>query len=80
MIYVLANVCTAGQANLSMRPYVCMMRCGSSILKSAVGVGAQLCRVQVRRVPPTGRPPYLAVLALAILGTALIVGRRVLKR
>ena len=36
LIYVLANVCTAGQANLSMRPYVCMMRCGSSILKSAV--------------------------------------------
>jgi hypothetical protein len=34
----------------------------------------------VRRVPDTGGPPYLAVGALALLGTALIVGRRVLKR
>jgi hypothetical protein len=37
-------------------------------------------RTGVRRVPPTGGPPYLAVGALALLGTALIVGRRVLKR
>ena len=34
----------------------------------------------VRRVPDTGGPPYLAVGALALLGTALVVGRRVLKR
>jgi hypothetical protein len=33
-----------------------------------------------RRVPPTGGPPYLAVGALALLGTALVVGRGVLKR
>jgi hypothetical protein len=37
-------------------------------------------RSGVRRMPPTGGPPYLAVGALALLGTALIVGRRVLKR
>jgi hypothetical protein len=37
-------------------------------------------RTGVRRVPNTGGPPYLAVGALALLGTALIVGRRVLKR
>ena len=37
-------------------------------------------RSGVRRIPPTGGPPYLAVGALALLGTALIVGRRVLKR
>jgi hypothetical protein len=37
-------------------------------------------RTGVRRVPPTGGPPYLAVGALALLGTALIVGRGVLKR
>jgi micrococcal nuclease len=34
----------------------------------------------VRRVPPTGGPPYLAVGALALLGAALIAGRGVLKR
>jgi hypothetical protein len=34
----------------------------------------------IRRVPATGGPPYLAVGALVLLGTALIVGRRVLKR
>jgi hypothetical protein len=34
----------------------------------------------VRRMPPTGGPPYLAVGALALLGTALVVGRGVLKR
>jgi len=34
----------------------------------------------VRRVPDTGGPPYLAVGALALLGTALVVGRRVLGR
>jgi hypothetical protein len=37
-------------------------------------------RSGVRRVPATGGPPYLAVGALALLGTALIVGRGVLKR
>jgi Excalibur calcium-binding domain len=37
-------------------------------------------RSGVRRIPPTGGPPYLAVGALALLGTALIAGRRVLKR
>jgi hypothetical protein len=37
-------------------------------------------RTPVRRVPPTGGPPYLAVGAMVLLGTALIVGRRVLKR
>jgi hypothetical protein len=37
-------------------------------------------RSGVRRIPPTGGPPYLAVGALALLGTALIVGRHVLKR
>jgi hypothetical protein len=37
-------------------------------------------RTTVRRVPPTGGPPYLAVGAVVLLGTALIVGRRVLKR
>ena len=37
-------------------------------------------RSGVRRIPPTGGPPYLAVGALALLGTALVVGRGVLKR
>jgi hypothetical protein len=37
-------------------------------------------RSGVRRIPPTGGPPYLAVGALALLGMALIVGGRVLKR
>jgi hypothetical protein len=37
-------------------------------------------RTSVRRVPRTGGPPYLAVGAVVLLGTALIVGRRVLKR
>jgi hypothetical protein len=37
-------------------------------------------RSGVRRIPPTGGPPYLAVGALALLGTALFVGRGVLKR
>jgi hypothetical protein len=37
-------------------------------------------RSGVRRIPPTGGPPYLAVGALALLGTALIVGRHVSKR
>jgi hypothetical protein len=34
----------------------------------------------VRRVPPTGGPPYLVVGALVLLGVALIVGRGVLRR
>jgi hypothetical protein len=34
----------------------------------------------VRRVPPTGGPPYLAVGALVLLGVALIAGRGVLRR
>jgi hypothetical protein len=34
----------------------------------------------VRRVPPTGGPPYLALGALVLLGVALIAGRGVLKR
>ena len=33
-----------------------------------------------KKVPNTGGPPYLAVGALALLGTALIVGRGVLRR
>jgi len=37
-------------------------------------------RTNVRRVPPTGGPPYLALGALVLLGVALIAGRRVLKR
>ena len=36
-------------------------------------------RTTVRRVPPTGGPPYLSVGAVVLLGTALIVGRRVLR-
>ena len=34
----------------------------------------------VRRVPPTGGPPYLAVGALVLLGVALIAGRGILRR
>jgi micrococcal nuclease len=34
----------------------------------------------VRRVPPTGGPPYLVVGTLALLGVALIAGRGVLRR
>jgi micrococcal nuclease len=34
----------------------------------------------VRRVPPTGGPPYLALGALVLLGVALIAGRGVLRR
>jgi micrococcal nuclease len=34
----------------------------------------------VRRVPPTGGPPYIAFGALALVGAALIVGRGVLRR
>jgi hypothetical protein len=34
----------------------------------------------IRRVPPTGGPPYLALGALVLLGVALIAGRGVLKR
>ena len=34
----------------------------------------------VRRVPPTGGPPYLAVGAVVLLGVALIAGRGVLRR
>jgi hypothetical protein len=34
----------------------------------------------VRRVPPTGGPPYLALGALVLLGVALIAGRSVLRR
>jgi micrococcal nuclease len=37
-------------------------------------------RTGVRRVPPTGGPPYLAVGALVLLGVALITGRGVLRR
>jgi hypothetical protein len=37
-------------------------------------------RTGVRRVPPTGGPPYLAVGAVALLGVALIAGRAVLRR
>ncbi len=37
-------------------------------------------RTSVRRVPPTGGPPYLAVGALVLLGVALIAGRGVLRR
>ena len=37
-------------------------------------------RTGVRRVPPTGGPPYLGVGALVLLGAALIVGRGVLRR
>jgi Excalibur calcium-binding domain len=37
-------------------------------------------RTSVRRVPPTGGPPYLPIGALVLLGVALIVGRGVLRR
>jgi hypothetical protein len=37
-------------------------------------------RTSVRRVPPTGGPPYLAVGTLVLLGVALIAGRGVLSR
>jgi len=37
-------------------------------------------RTRVRRVPPTGGPPYLAVGAVVLLGVALIAGRGVLRR
>jgi hypothetical protein len=37
-------------------------------------------RTTVRRVPPTGGPPYLAVGAVVLLGVALIAGRGVLRR
>jgi hypothetical protein len=37
-------------------------------------------RTGVRRVPPTGGPPYLAVGALVLLGVALIAARSVLRR
>jgi len=35
---------------------------------------------QVRRIPNTGGPPYLAVGALALLGAALVAGRGVFRR
>ena len=34
----------------------------------------------VRRVPPTGGPPYLVIGTWALLGVALIAGRGVLRR
>jgi len=37
-------------------------------------------RTGVRRVPPTGGPPYLALGALVLLGVALMAGRGVLRR
>jgi hypothetical protein len=37
-------------------------------------------RTGVRRVPPTGGPPYLALGVLVLLGVALIAGRGVLRR
>jgi len=37
-------------------------------------------RTGVRRVPPTGGPPYLALGALVLLGVALVAGRGVLRR
>ena len=37
-------------------------------------------RTSVRRAPPTGGPPYMAVGALVLLGVALIAGRGVLRR
>jgi hypothetical protein len=37
-------------------------------------------RTTVRRVPPTGGPPYLAVGALVLLGVAVIAGRGALRR
>lgn len=37
-------------------------------------------RTGVRRVPPTGGPPYLALGALVLLGVALIAGRGALRR
>jgi hypothetical protein len=37
-------------------------------------------RTGVRRVPPTGGPPYLSVGAVVLLGVALIAGRGVLRR
>jgi micrococcal nuclease len=37
-------------------------------------------RTGVRRVPPTGGPPYIAVGVLVLLGVALIVGRGALRR
>jgi hypothetical protein len=37
-------------------------------------------RTGVRRVPPTGEPPYLAFGALVLLGVALIAGCGVLRR
>jgi len=42
--------------------------------------GVKLKSVVGKKVPNTGGPPYLAVGALALLGTALIVGRGVLRR
>jgi hypothetical protein len=42
--------------------------------------GGVIPRTGVRRVPPTGGPPYLAVGAVALLGMALIAGRAVLRR
>jgi hypothetical protein len=33
-----------------------------------------------KKIPNTGGPPYLAVGALALLGTALIAGRGILRR
>jgi len=37
-------------------------------------------RTGVKRVPPTGGPPYLVVGTLALLGVALIAGRGILRR
>ena len=37
-------------------------------------------RTGVRRVPPTGGPPYLALGALVLIGVALIAGRGILRR
>jgi hypothetical protein len=37
-------------------------------------------RTGVRRVPPTGGPPYLALGAVVLLGVALIAGRGALRR
>jgi hypothetical protein len=39
-----------------------------------------ISRSGVRRIPPTGGPPYLLVGTLALLGVALIAGRGVLRR
>ncbi len=42
--------------------------------------GGVIPHTGVRRVPPTGGPPYLAVGAVLLLGVALIAGRGALRR